>query len=67
MKFKITFYNTEFSHGIGVSKEPYRTFNISYKTENIRRALGFAARKVNDLKKKDNTLYGKNVKTEFVK
>ena len=67
MKLKITFYNTEFLHGIGVSKEPYKTFNVSYRTENIRRALGFAARKVNSLKKKDNILYGKNVKTEFVK
>lgn len=67
MKLKITFYNTEFFHGIGVSKEPYKTFNVSYKTENIRRALGFAARKMNNLKKGDNTLCGKNTKTEFVK
>ena len=67
MKLKITFYNTEFLHGIGVSKEPYKTFNVSYKTENIRRALGFAARKMNNLKKEDSTLRGKNTKTEFVK
>ena len=67
MKLKITFYNTEFLHGIGVSKEPYKTFNVSYKTENIRRALGFAARKMNNLKKEDSTLCGKNTKTEFVK
>ncbi len=67
MKLKITFYNTEFLHGIGVSKEPYKTFNVSYKTENIRRALGFAARKMNNLKKGDSTLCGKNTKTEFVK
>ena len=67
MKLKITFYHTEFFHGIGVAKDPYKIFYVNYRTENVRRALGFAARKMRNLKKKDNTLCGKNTKTEFVK
>jgi hypothetical protein len=67
MTLRITFYHTEFFHGTGIAKGPYKTFDVTYKTENIRRALGFASRKMGSLKRQDNNLYGKNTKIEFVK
>lgn len=67
LKLKITFFKTEFVGGTGRALSIYKTFLVSYKTENVNRALGFAARKMHNLKRKDNTLYNKNTLTEFVK
>jgi hypothetical protein len=67
LKLKISFFNTEFVGGTGRALSVYKTFIVSYKTENVRRALGFAARKMHNLKRKDNSLYNKNTRTEFVK
>ncbi len=65
-KLKITFFHTEMLHGIGRSLKPYKSFNVQYKTTSVRRALGYAAKKANRLRREDSTLRGKNTLTEFI-
>jgi len=67
---KITFNKTEMesfgNYRLGRSVGIHEVFEVSYNTENKKRAFTFAKRKIKALKKQDNALYGLNYSIQVV-
>ncbi len=67
---KITFHTTVMedfgNYRLGRSVGDHLIIEVSYKTENFKRALAFAKRKVELMKRKDNSLYNLNTTIELI-
>lgn len=67
---KITFHETVMrdfgTHKLGHSTGDKLVVEVSYKTDNYKRALAFASAKVKRMKRADHSLVGLNITVEFV-
>ncbi len=67
---KITFFKTETrqypSYSLGVSKGEKLSIEVSYNTDNFKRALSCASKKVQRMKRENHELIGLNHTIEFI-